>query len=777
MSYQWKHPQSLEARGSLDFETYSEAGLVLETPTPKWDEAKHKWLVKPPRWVGPRGAPKGTKGLKAVGAPAYSEHPTTEVLVARFQLVDDPTIYEWRPGMPNPQNLFDALAAGMPLGAHNSMFEWLIWTNVCVVKYGWPPLPPYALRCSAAQARVLTLPGKLEKLGEVLRLPMEHLKDKMGKTYLDRLSVPRNPTASDNRVRIRPEDDVPMMEGLVGYCGQDVSAERAGVQSMPDMSPDELRFWFIDQEINRRGMAVDVKGVHDCRAVLDAALERYGEEYRQITNGLEPTQVQATLGWLRARGAFLPALDEEAVSDALKRDYHPEIKRVLEIRATVGSASVKKLYALANRVSRDGRLRDVLMHHGARTGRPTGNGPQPLNLPKDGPALRTCEACGGFAAPKHDACPWCATTDAWKLKDGKPLAKWDGGLMTDAVLAVMASRNLDTVEWYFGDAVKSIMGCLRGLFTAGEGMELIASDFSAIEAVVTAMLSGEQWRIEAFKDRKDIYLASASKITGRTMDEYAAYKASTGEHHPDRQKPGKPAELGLGFGGWVGAWLQFDDSGTYTEDEIKRLILAWRDASPCIVEFWGGQHRGRPWDRDRRREMYGLEGAAIMAIMDPSRTVTYAGMDFYMVRTGPHADQDALKVRLLSGRELTYHEPRLSVSSRDPSEWAITYKTWNTNAKMGPMNVWTAMSTYGGRLCENIVQATAHDILRYAIENLRLAGYHTVLHVYDEIIVEVPRGTGSIEEVERIMATMPPWACGWPIRADGGWRGFRYRKA
>jgi len=346
--------------------------------------------------------------------------------------------------------------------------------------------------------------------------------------------------------------------------------------------------------------------------------------------------------------------------------------------------------------------------------------------------------------------------------------------MIDPVLEVMARGSLDLVEFYFGDALLCISGCLRGLYVARPGYDLIASDYSAIEAVVIAMLSGEQWRIDAFRRGDPIYLLSASKITGRSVEEYLDYQAVNGDHHPDRQNIGKVAELGLGFGGWVGAWLAFDDSGTFSEEEIKRLILAWREASPAIVEFWGGQHRGRPWDRDRRPELYGVEGHAVLAILHPGVAVAYRGIGFVVEPTP--AGGAALYLTLPSGRRLTYHNPALSPSQRDPSEWAITYWTQNSNPKYGPLG-WVPMSTFGGRLAENIVQAVAHDILRHAILGLRAAGYPTVLHVYDEIVAEIPQGAGSLDEFERIMGAVPHWARDWPISAAGGWRGRRYRKA
>ena len=752
--------------GTMDFETASAAGFVWH------DDIK--------KWKGLKGAPSGRKGLSVIGANAYAEHPSTRVLCLHFKLPGDQQPERWRPGLPLPQRLFDYIAAGGLIEAHYAMFERLIWTHVCVPRHGFPPLPPAQLQCSMATARVNSYPGKLADLGDVLKLAVR--KDADGRRLLNKFSIPRNPTKTDPRVWITPEEDPADAERLYSYCDDDVLTEEEASSRIKPMTPAEREFWLEDQAINWRGIGIDRQGIRDCIAVLDQALERYGAECLEITGGIGPTQVQKLQGWLHAQGVYMHSLDADAVEEALNRlaphpptGYYPS-RRVLEIRALVGSASVKKLYAMENQACRDDRLRDLIVHHGARTGRPTGEGPQPLNLPKAGPKLVRCGSCSKPYKPTHNACPWCS---AAAIPGADKLWTPD---MIDAVLEIMAYRSLDLIEWYFGDALLAISGCIRGLFVAGPGMDLIASDYSAIEAVVTAMLAGEQWRIEAFRNKKDIYLSSASHITGVTVATYEAYHRDHGEHHPDRQEIGKPAELGLGFGGWISAWRVFDSSDKFNDAEVKKLILDWRAASPAIVEMWGGQWRGVPWDGEPER--YGFEGAAVNAIEYPGQVFQSHGIKF---ERRINQWGDALIITLLSGRELTYHSPELNPSTREwaaPGELSITYWTDNKNPKMGPLG-WIPMSTFGGRLTENIVQATAHDILRFAILNLRAVGYPTVLHVYDEICVELsenpamPKGVPDpwVADVERIMMIMPPWAADWPIRATGGWRGKRYRKS
>lgn len=742
-------------RGTMDFETASEAGFA-------WNEEIQKWRMLP----GARDY-----GLFAVGAAAYSEHPTTRVLCLRFKLPGDATTEHWRPGLPLPQRLFNHLAAGGLAEAHNVMFEYLIWENVCVPKYGFPSLKPWVhqLRCSMAKARVNALPGPLAQLSIVLGVT---LKDTDGKRLLDKFSRPRNPTKKDARLWIMPEDDWPDFVRLDAYCHTDVVSEEEASDAMPEMTDAEIFFWLIDQEINRRGVCTDRESVGHCIAILEQVLEKYGAEFQALTGGLNPTQVAATGGWLHAQGIHLDDLQAETVEAAL--DYLPPHppggvwppRRVLEIRALTGSASVKKLYAMDRQACRDGRLRDLIMHHGARTGRPTGEGPQPLNLPRSGPPVRRCVACATPYDPRHaNACPWCAAV----VPEAPPVGEW-GPDCVEPALAIIATRRLDLVEWFFGDAAAVLSGCIRGLFVAAPGHNLIASDYSAIEAVVTAMLAGCQWRIEAFRRGDPIYLLSASKITGTPLADYLAYHEAHGHHHPDRQKKGKVAELAGGFGGWVGAWFQFGYEGT--EDEAKAEVLAWRAASPEIPEMWGGQYRrGDGWG-EWTQEYFGFEGAAVLALLNPGTAYTTHGITFY------YRADDALIIRLLSGREMTYWYPRLAPSTREwePS-WTrkIIYMSWNTNPKYGAMG-WVPMVTYGGKLTENIVQATAHDILRHAIINLRAAGYPTVLHVYDEIVAEIPEGTGDLAVFEQIMSDMPAWCADWPVKASGGWIGKRYRK-
>lgn len=784
----------------LDFETYGEAGFV-------WNEAAGKW-------EGPPGAPQNQKGLSQVGAEPYTAHPTCEILSLYYDLKDGGGRRRWRPGLSDPLDLFAHVRAGGILEAWNVGFERWVWENVCVSRLGWPAMRPEQWRCAMAKARAHALPGALGEAGKVLALAVQ--KDKDGDRLLKRFSVPQKPTKADPRRRApllpdqaaldaewrrlwRPDmkpaavrdaqrvlvDDYQDTQRLYGYNETDIASEAEASSRIPDLEGDELRWWQVHEAINRRGVHIDLQSVDNCIAVIEQALSRYNTELQTLTGIDSASKVQQIVGWLHSRGVHLDGLDEDQVETALKRPgLPPDARRVLEIRAAVGSASVKKVFAMRNRASADHRLRDLYVFSGARTGRSTGEGPQPTNLPKAGPPVVRC-SCGHHHAPERSHCPWCgraAVPPPPGLKDGR-IVEWNPEAAADAI-DVLRQRSLSWAEYVMGDGMATIAGAVRALFDAAPGHDLISTDFNSIEAVGLAMLSGEQWRIEVFRTHGKIYETSAAMMYRIPFEDFAKHKAATGQHHPLRQK-GKVAELAFGYQGWIGAAQAFGMPGT--EDEIKADILAWRRASPAIEWLWGGQtmgkaagilenaDRGVPGaDRwDRTTFLFGVEGMAVAAMSQP-------GVEFPVARLdGSHSGiafvqrGDALYCRLPSGRYLTYHRPRFEPSERGGV--GLSYEGWNSNPKNGPKG-WIRMNTWGGRLVENINQATCADPFRAACIRLEDAGYPVVLHVYDEIVSEIPEGFGSVADFERICEERPAWCADWPIRAPGGYRAKRYRK-
>lgn len=300
---------------------------------------------------------------------------------------------------------------------------------------------------------------------------------------------------------------------------------------------------------------------------------------------------------------------------------------------------------------------------------------------------------------------------------------------------------------------------------------LVSSDFTAIEAVVIAALAGEEWRLEVFRKKTDIYLESISRSTGTPVEEMVEFKKRNGMHHPFRQS-GKVTELALGFGGWIGAmkamYAQLGIDLTRNDDQLKSDIIAWRDASPAVVHLWGGQQR----NFGRTVDYFGMEGASVRAMMSPGQRQFVERLDGTQTGLSYLYQGTVLYLTLPSGRHIAYQNPKLTQTGTWRG-FRLTFEGWNSNAKKGAAG-WLTMDLYGGLNAENATQAVARDIQRHAINNLEANGYPVVLHVYDEDVAECNL---DVEGLEAIMGTMPDWAAGWPISAAGGWKGSRYRKA
>ena len=268
---------------------------------------------------------------------------------------------------------------------------------------------------------------------------------------------------------------------------------------------------------------------------------------------------------------------------------------------------------------------------------------------------------------------------------------------------------------------------IRTAFVPRPGCRFIVADFSAIEARVIAWLAGEQWRLEVFEGGGDIYCASASKMFHVSVEKH-------GQNSHLRQK-GKIAELALGYGGAVGALTAMGalEMGL-AEEELPPLVRQWREANPHIIRLWAQ-----------------VENAAMTAVREKAR-VRLGRLTF-------HCRSGMLFITLPSGRKLCYVKPRIQTNRFGGD--GLTYEG------VGEGKKWTRIETFGGKLTENIVQATARDLLAEAMLRLRDAGLEIVMHVHDEAVLEVPIGHSGVDEVCALMAEAPAWADGLPLRADG----------
>lgn len=285
----------------------------------------------------------------------------------------------------------------------------------------------------------------------------------------------------------------------------------------------------------------------------------------------------------------------------------------------------------------------------------------------------------------------------------------------------------DAVDMLYDSTSSVLSELIRTAFVPKDGSRFIVTDFSAIEARIIAWFAGEKWRMDVFENGGDIYCASASQMFHVPVEK-------NGINGHLRQK-GKIAELALGYGGSIGALKAMGalQMGVL-EEELQPLVTAWRQSNPRIVKLW--------WDVDK---------AAMTAVRQKTATETHGIRFTYQ--------SGMLFITLPSGRNLVYVKPRIGVNQFGSD--AITYEG------VGGTKKWERIESYGPKFVENIVQATARDILAEAMLRLSASGFEIVMHVHDEAVLEVPLGKSSVDEVCRIMAKKPKWANGLLLSADG----------
>lgn len=404
-------------------------------------------------------------------------------------------------------------------------------------------LDPVSWRCSMVWSAYMGLPLSLAGVGAVLGLSEQKLKE--GKDLIRYFCVPCKPTkANGGRTRNLSEHDMEKWETFKAYNKRDVEVEmsiqeRLKKYPVPDFVWDEYR---IDQEINDRGIALDMTLVKNAIVFDEKSKAELSEKMKELTNLDNPNSVQQMKQWLADNGLEMDSLEKKEVAAVLKTAPEP-LRTVLTLRQQLSKSSVKKYQAMENAVCEDGRARGMFMFYGAnRTGRFAGRIIQLQNLPQN-----------------H-----------------MPDLKQARGLVRDG--------NYMAAELLYDDIPDTLSQLIRTAFVPRKGMKFVVADFSAIEARVLSYLAGEKWRSEVFANNGDIYCASASAMFGVPVEKH-------GVNGHLRQK-GKIAELALGYGGSVGALKAMGalDMGL-AEDELQPLVDMWRSSNPNIVRLW--------WDVDR----------------------------------------------------------------------------------------------------------------------------------------------------------------------------------
>lgn len=495
--------------------------------------------------------------LKKCGVYKYAESPDFEILLFGVSVDGgDVTVYDLASGDTVPEEIIRALSDDSVIKwAYNASFE-----RICLsvwLRRNYPQhfssysiegdtvrnyLAPSSWRCSLVWGAYMGLPLSLEGIGKVLKL--ENQKMAEGKALIRYFCVPCKPTkANGGRTRNLPEHDQVKWSTFIAYNKRDVETEMAIQQKLSKFPVPEFLWeeYHLDQEINDRGIQLDMALVEQAIANDERSREELSAKMRQLTALENPNFVQQMKEWLTKHGLEVDSLDKKAVKELLKT-VPSELAEVLELRRQLAKSSVKKYQAMQNAVCADGRARGMFQFYGAnRSGRWAGRLIQLQNLPQN-----------------HMA----------HLEDARSLVRSGDYALLSALY----------------DSVPEVLSeLIRTAFVPRDGYKFIVSDFSAIEARVLSFLAGESWRLKVFAENGDIYCASASAMFHVPVEKH-------GQNAHLRQK-GKIAELALGYGGSVGALKSMGalEMGL-SEEELQPLVDAWRTSNPNIVQLW--------WDVD-----------------------------------------------------------------------------------------------------------------------------------------------------------------------------------
>ena len=478
--------------------------------------------------------------LSKCGVYKYASSPAFEILLFGYAVDGgDVRVVDLACGEQIPDEILSALSdASVTKWAFNAMFE-----RVCLSNFLGEWLEPEGWHCTMVWSATLGLPLSLETAGAALGLEKQKLTE--GKDLIRYFCVPCKPTkANGGRTRNRPEHDPEKWERFKAYNLRDVETEmqiqkRLSNFPVPDTIWEE---YHLDQEINDRGIGVDMELVRQAIAMDARSRERLTAAMRELTELENPNSVQQMKQWLADHGLETDTLGKKAVAELVKTAPEP-LREVLSLRQQLAKSSVKKYTAMENAVCADSRAHGMFQFYGAnRTGRFSGRLIQLQNLPQN-----------------------------------------HMGDLSEA-RALVRSGNYEALSMLYEDIPDTLSQLIRTAFVPQDGRKFIVADFSAIEARVIAWFAGERWRLKVFEDGGDIYCASASQMFHVPVEKH-------GVNGHLRQK-GKIAELALGYGGSVGALKSMGalEMGL-AEEELQPLVDAWRSSNPMITQFW--------WDVDR----------------------------------------------------------------------------------------------------------------------------------------------------------------------------------
>lgn len=624
--------------------------------------------------------------LKKCGAWRYAEDPSTDILCLAYQ-IDHGEVELWVPGEAVPSDLAKAISGGAVVAAYGVHFESAIWHNIAHPRYGFPPIKPEQWKCIASKVAAHALPRKLADVAKALNLKEQ--KDMTGSRVMMKLAKPNKKGGWHEK-----KAD---LKAVYDYCIQDVITESAVDRSVRDLSKDEREIWRLDHKINTRGIAVDVELVNAALKMIEAHTEVLSKELTKLTDGqvTNATERDNLLFWLDMHGYPMQDMTKGTVAEMIKT-APAKFKRILEIRQETGKTSTAKYEAFRNALCKDGRVRNLLLYHGASTGRWSGMLVQPQNFPRD------------------------------KFKDPEPY------------IQDVLSLSYEKFKAKHPRVLETLSKLLRPCFIASPGHTLHGGDYNAIEARIIFWLADESVGVKMFRDNIDIYIDLARQI-------YPGRKIEKGS---EERNLGKQGILGAGFGMGHKKFIETCAKYDIVIDEAtsKKVIEIYRDKYPRVVRFW-----------------YDQESAAIEAVK--TGQMVKCGKILWGVNAG------FLYCKLPSGRCLAYYQPKVAVGE---TPWGAKKMQLSYMAVNSVTRKWERERTYGGKIAENITQATARDLMTHAMLNGERKGYLQLLTVHDELITEKMNSLYA-DSLESIMVDLPGWANGLPVKAET-WKGTRYVK-
>jgi len=590
--------------------------------------------------------------------------------------------------------------------AWNAAFERLAFSKILTPRYGFPHIELKRWFCTAYQSRCNNMPGAL---GNAARcIGTKDQKDPIGEKLIKQLCIPQ-PDGSWN-------NDADLLDQLYDYCKKDVLAEMAIAWQLRSLTPVELEDWHVSEMMNDTGIRVDVEL---CNASMQYAKD---EELDLLDRVADITQGAVT----KVRGERIKAwiverledehvalitengkvsMDKRARERLLEADIEADVREVIACMDAIGKSSVGKFRSMRNRASADGRVRGVMVAAGAaQTGRASSLGIQIQNFPRE------------------------------TAKD--PLA-----VRADMIADVHPAEIADT---YGANIMSVLSSMLRPALIPDDGNIFLDADYSSIENRCLPWLSdseGGEAKLDRFRKGEDLYLVAASEIYGRPIE-----KAD-----PERQV-GKIAELSLGFGGGSGAFGAMANAyGIHLPDsEVRKIVDNWRLANSWAVEFWEE-----------------LEIAFIKAYRNPEEQFT-AGRVSYVAMENILSGGTTVFCTLPCGRLLTYPSVRIDfIETQYGVREQITYLRANWVPKANERQ-WPRAKLWHGTLAENITQATAASLMRWALRQLHDEGACVVAAIHDQALLESPLADADHWEavLHKAMNSNPDWAEGLPIEAE-----------